>query len=103
MSLALGALALLPSTLGYIAGAAIGWKQVEPLLEAARRPEAVGCADLAPHASGPRAPRHGTLVTAHDLAFRFRDRAQPALERCSFRIAYGDRVHLSGPSGSGKS
>jgi ATP-binding cassette subfamily B protein len=98
-----GTLAKLTSTFSYVAGAAVGWNQVRPLLEAARRPEAVGCADLALPASGVKASRHGPFVMAHDVAFQFRDRAQPALEGCSFRIAYGDRIHLSGPSGSGKS
>ncbi len=40
---------------------------------------------------------------AKDLAFRYDDRREPALRDCTFRIAYGDRLHLSGPSGGGKS
>jgi ATP-binding cassette subfamily B protein len=101
--LSFGALAKLTSTFASVAGAAIAWKQVKPLLEAARRPEAVGCGDPALPGSLAKAPRQGPLVRAHDLAFRFSDRAQPALAGCSFRISHGDRVHLSGPSGSGKS
>ncbi len=42
--LAFGALAKLTSTFTLMAAAAMGWKQVAPLLEAARRPEPVGCA-----------------------------------------------------------
>jgi ATP-binding cassette subfamily B protein len=101
--LVFGTLSKLTSTFGFAAGAAIGWKQVRPLLEAARRPEKVGCADLAPPPLRAKGSSRGTLVMAQDLAFQFRDRARPALQGCSFRISDGDRVHLSGPSGSGKS
>jgi ATP-binding cassette subfamily B protein len=101
--LAYGALGKLTSTFAYVAGAAVAWRQVKPLLEAARRPEAVGCVDLAPPVSRTKGSRPGPLVVAQDLAFRFRDRAEPALKDCSFRISYGDRIHLAGPSGSGKS
>jgi ATP-binding cassette subfamily B protein len=100
--LVFAALAKLMATFAYVAGAAVGWKQIKPLLEAARRPEAVGHADLVPVVSK-RASRTSPLVIAKDVAFRFRDRAEPALHGCSFRISAGDRVHLSGPSGSGKS
>jgi ATP-binding cassette subfamily B protein len=101
--LAYGALAKLTSTYGFVAGAAIGWKQVKPLLDAARRPEESGCANLAAPASRGTVPRPGPLVMARDVAFRFRDRAEPALQGCNFRISNGDRIHLSGSSGSGKS
>jgi len=101
--LAFGALGKLTATFAYLAGAVVAWRQVKPLLEAARRPEAAGCVDLAPPVSRTKGSRSGPLVVAQDLAFRFRDRAEPALQDCSFRIAYGDRIHLSGPSGSGKS
>src|SRR5439155_12899401 len=50
-----------------------------------------------------RAAQSGTLLTARDLTFRYNDRQASALHGCSFRIAHGDRVHLSGSSGSGKS
>jgi ATP-binding cassette subfamily B protein len=101
--LAFGALGRLTSTFTYVAGAAVGWTQVKPLLEAARRPEAAGCADLVPPDSQSKQSRSGPLVTARDLAFSFRDGAEPVLQACSFRISYGDRLHLSGSSGSGKS
>jgi ATP-binding cassette subfamily B protein len=101
--LSFGALGKLTSTFAYVAGAAIAWKQVKPLLEAARQPEAAGCADLVPSVSRARASQSDPLVIAKDITFRFPDRAEPALQDCSFRISHGDRVHLSGPSGSGKS
>jgi ATP-binding cassette subfamily B protein len=101
--LSFGALARLTSTFAFVAGAAVAWKQVKPLLEAAQRPECAGYADLVPSVSGAKTSQPGPLVVAKDLAFRFRDRAEPALQDCGFRISYGDRIHLSGPSGSGKS
>jgi ATP-binding cassette subfamily B protein len=96
-----GALGKVTSTLGLITTAAIGWKQVKPLLEAARRTEPAGCVDLPVPVSSATSAR--PLVIAKDLVFRFRDRADATLRACNFRISSGDRVHLSGPSGSGKS
>ncbi len=101
--LAFGALAKLTSTFAYVAAAAIGWTQIKPLLEAARRPEAVGCGDPTPPLSVETPSRPGPVVTARDLSFRYSDRPEAALKDCSFRIGHGEHVHVSGPSGSGKS
>jgi ATP-binding cassette subfamily B protein len=100
--LAYGALARLMSTFSYAASAVIGWKQFKPLVAAATRPEEAGCVGTIAPAS-PKAPRSAALLRAQDLAFRFPDRAGPAIKACSFEIRRGDRIHLSGPSGSGKS
>ena len=89
--LSIGALARLTAAFAYVAGAAVAWKQVKPLLEAARRPEDTGHAEFVPSISG-RRHRLGPLVVAKDLAFQFRDRAQSALHECSFRISHGDRI-----------
>ena len=100
--LAFGALARLTTTFAYVAGAPLDGSRSSRCSRprGGRRP--LGCADLAaPFRAG--AAMHSPLVMAKDLAFRFRDRAEPALRDCSFRISYGDRLHLSGPSGSGKS
>src|SRR6185295_12550563 len=100
--LSVGALAKLTSTLGYVASAAIAWRQVKPLLESAREAEDVGHVD-----SASRTPRaelsESPFLTAADVTFRYRDRAEPALQQCSFRIRHGDRVQLCGQSGGGKS
>jgi ATP-binding cassette, subfamily B, bacterial len=98
--LAYGALTRLTSTFSYTASAVIGWKQFKPLAATATRPEEIGCVGMT---APPKAPRSGALLTAHDLAFRFPDRAEPAIKGCSFEIRHGDRIHLSGASGSGKS
>jgi ATP-binding cassette subfamily B protein len=100
--LAYGALAKLTSTFSYAASAIIGWRQCRPLVAAAARPEEAGCVDVMASASS-QAPRSGALLTAQNLAFRFADRAEPAIKACSFEISRGDRIFLSGPSGSGKS
>jgi ATP-binding cassette, subfamily B, bacterial len=101
--LAFGALSKLTSTFALIAAAALGWAQITPLLEAARRTDPLGSTDAALASSQPEAEDAGPLVIARDLTFRFHDRTAPILHDCSFRISPGDRIHLSGPSGSGKS
>ena len=99
----MGALARLTSTFGYVAGAAVAWKQVKPLLEAARRPEDRGpcrsCAVNFPGKGVAIRPARGGKGSRLSVSRP----GQPALEDCSFRISHGDRIHLSGPSGSGKS
>ena len=99
--LAGGGLIKLVAGLTSLAGLRIAWRQIAPLLEAAARPEPPGALEGSrwPTARG----RHGELLSAHDIAFRFPGRAEPVLRRVGFRIAYGDRRLLSGASGSGKS
>ena len=81
----------------HLAGAAIAWRQVRPLLQAAGRADTPGT--VAAATVNPRS----TLLEAHDLVFRFRDRSEPVLRGCSLRIDEGDRVLLEGASGGGKS
>jgi ATP-binding cassette subfamily B protein len=100
--MSVGALAKLTSTMGYVAGAAIAWKQVKPLLASARQAEDVGGVDSVETAPGARVSQTPFLV-ARDVSFRYHDRAEPALRQCSVRICHGDRVQLSGRSGGGKS
>jgi ATP-binding cassette, subfamily B, bacterial len=104
MLLASTALVKMTSSLTALVDAAVSWKQVSPLLTALRRPDPLGHVDLAGDSvSRMRSPRTGPLITAQDLAFRFPDRADTVLSGCGFRITPGDRIHLSGPSGGGKS
>ncbi len=101
---AANALVKLVSSLTTLVDASVSWKQVAPLLEALHRPESAGHVELAGESvSRMREPRSGPLVAAQDLAFRFRARADTVLSGCGFRIAAGDRIHLTGPSGGGKS
>src|SRR5262249_54002222 len=44
-----------------------------------------------------------TVLEAHELVFRYRDRGAPVLQGCNLQIRDGDRLLLEGPSGGGKS
>jgi ATP-binding cassette, subfamily B, bacterial len=102
--LASGALLKLSASLTTLVDAAVSWKQVAPLLEALRVAEPAGHVDVAGDAVS-RMPqsRGGALIVAQDLVFRFPGRAGVVLDECGFRIAAGDRIHLTGSSGGGKS
>ena len=104
MLLGHGALSKLTTSFAILADAVISWRQVRPLLHALRRPDALGHVEVAAEPiARPRAARSGVLISAQDLSYQFSDRADAVLQGCSFRIATGDRVHLTGTSGSGKS
>jgi ATP-binding cassette subfamily B protein len=78
-----------------LSGAAIAWKRVRLLFEAAAR--------AAPEPVALSAPSAQTVLEAHDLSFRYPDRAEPSLRRVTLRIERGDWLLLEGSSGSGKS
>lgn len=87
-----------------LADAAISWKQVAPLFRAAARPQVVGLPLLRSSSTGPPAHENGhKLVEAHELIFRYQDRGEPVLRKCSLSMGVGDRILLQGPSGGGKS
>ena len=99
-----GAFGKLTTSFTFLADAIIGWRLVRPLLHSLRRPDALGHVEIsAEPITRARPARSGALVNAQDLSFQFRDRPAPVLTRCNFRIASGDRIHLTGTSGSGKS
>jgi ATP-binding cassette subfamily B protein len=82
--------------------AAIAWQQVAPLFNAATREE-----DQSPRAAldfdtGVLA-RGQTMLEAHDVVFRYRERGEPVLRGCNVKIQAGDRLLLKGSSGGGKS
>jgi ATP-binding cassette subfamily B protein len=89
------------TSLWQLEDAAISWKQVAPLFHAAARPEPVGI----PLLRSAREPKTDgfNLVEAQDLTFRYRDRGEPVLRKCSFAIRPQDRILLEGHSGDGKS
>jgi ATP-binding cassette subfamily B protein len=103
------ALRELAKSLLHLVGAAIAWKHVAPLFQAATRVEASGL----PAFSTPGTTRSDASVSdhtdtqpsldAHELVFRYRDRHEPVLQSCSLRIYAGDQLLLEGPSGGGKS
>ena len=89
------------TSLWQLEDAAISWKQVSLLFHAAARPEPVGI-PLLRNDSELRSNDHN-LVEAQDLTFRYPNRGEPVLRKCSFTIRPQDRVLLQGHSGDGKS
>jgi ATP-binding cassette, subfamily B, bacterial len=89
------------TSLSQLEDAAIAWKQVSLLFHAASRLEPVGIpllnSGMEPKADG------RCLVEAQDLTYRYPDRGEPVLRKCSFSIGPQDRILLQGHSGDGKS
>jgi ATP-binding cassette subfamily B protein len=94
-----------------LAGAAIAWRQVEPLYRAAARLERPGAPvfswstnQLSPAPSSDETGTGGrSLVQAQEVVFRYRELGEPVLRGVTLRIASGDRLLIEGPSGGGKS
>jgi len=103
--LAYRALQKLATGLSHLADAAIAWKQIAPLFHAAARKEVGGSPAfaLAIGARPSRDDNEQTVIEAHDLVFRYRERGEPVLRGCSLHISAGDQLLLEGPSGGGKS
>jgi len=100
MLLAYRAFRRLASGMWNLTEAAIAWKQVAPLFEAAAREELPGSPALATMES---AGEHEAVVEVRDLVFRYPNQPEPVLQRCNLSISAGDRLLLEGPSGGGKS
>ena len=103
--LASRALHRLATGLTHLAGAAIAWGQVAPLFHAAARSEGSSAptATLAPDPGERASGAPPTVLEAHDLVFRYRDRGALVLQGCSLRVCVGEQLLLEGPSGGGKS
>jgi len=87
-----------------LVGAVIAWKQIIPLMRAAK-PQHAG---VLPLATMPQTPPGDSelaqpFLEAHDLNFCYRNRGLPVLRECNLQIRCGDRILLEGPSGGGKS
>jgi ATP-binding cassette, subfamily B, bacterial len=93
------------ASLWQLEDAAISWKQVAPLFHAATRREPVGIPLLRSAREPQSEPKTDgfNLVEAQDLTFRYQDRGEPVLRKCSFSIRPQDRILLEGHSGDGKS
>jgi ATP-binding cassette subfamily B protein len=93
--------------LGYssIISAALAWKQTSSIYRAADRPSDEGelSAVFQREDADGAAQQTRPLLTARDLAFRYRDRGLPVLQGVNLDIFRGDRLLLEGPSGGGKS
>ena len=57
--------------------------------------------DLSPRTFSPR-PADRVLLDVRELTVTYPEREQPAVSRCSYRIAEGEWLALIGPSGCGK-
>jgi ATP-binding cassette subfamily B protein len=84
-----------------VAAALVAWRRVAPLFIAGGRTDRPAAPELG--SEGAQVEPGTPVLTAHDLVFRYRPSAEPALRGCSMRIVAGDRVLLEGPSGGGKS
>ena len=95
----------LVSSLSSLLGASIAWTEIKDVFKAAARPQSRAVPDFAarqrlqPVISGREAPM---VIEAHDLTFRYRERARQVLQNCSLEIRAGDRILLEGSSGGGK-
>ena len=84
--------------------AAVSWKQVSGLFNAAARPQSVGLPAFAVPQEGCTLSTNGNkLIEGHDLVFRYQDRGEPVLRQCSLSVSSGDHILLEGCSGGGKS
>lgn len=101
--LAYGALGRLTQGATSLGRAAVAWRKVKPLLEAAKAEPDVGSPLVAAEPAG--APRASApcVLDAAGIVYRHAQRHEPVLRGATLRIQRGDRVLLSGPSGSGKS
>ncbi len=78
-----------------LAGAAIAWREVQPLFEAAARAERPGALAL---------PALGeNLIDARELFVRYDTRPKPVLDGVTLSVRRGDWILLEGASGGGKS
>ena len=98
--LAEGALRRLTASLAYISGAIVAWEQVKPVYDAAAAEEAVSLAEIATYACEPSSVNR---LEVRNVSYSHRGRADKALDRCSLRLAPGDKVLVEGASGGGKS
>jgi ATP-binding cassette subfamily B protein len=112
MAIGVGALLLgfrglqkLAASLSSLLGAAIAWRHIAEIFNAASREQNSGSPDFAarPIIADRVSDASDVLVEAHDLTFRYRERGEPVLRGCGLRIRAGDRLLLEGASGGGKS
>jgi ATP-binding cassette subfamily B protein len=93
------AFATLVTSLSGLLSAAVSWRSIARLFEAAADREPPGI----PQAVLGRPATSDVLLEARGVSFRYREEGEPVLRDCSLVLAKGDRVLLEGPSGGGKS
>jgi ATP-binding cassette subfamily B protein len=110
MAMAIGGLLLgfrglqhLVTSLSSLLGASIAWGEIADVFKAAARPQAHGLPGFAARHRLQPAMAAPSVIEAHDVIFRYRERARAVLRSCTFQVRAGDRVLLEGSSGGGKS
>lgn len=88
-----------------LTGAAVAWRQVSFLFNAASREKSAPSILISGIAMGPSDARgnDSALLEASDLVFRYRDQGDPVLRGCGMTMHRGDKILLEGESGGGKS
>ncbi|MFL6263427.1 MAG: ATP-binding cassette domain-containing protein [Thermoanaerobaculia bacterium] len=86
-----------------LAEAAVSWEQVAPVFRAAGREERASMPSITAPAPRERREEGAVVVEAHDLVYRYGERADPVLRGCDLTVRSGERILLEGPSGGGKS
>ncbi len=99
MLLAHAALVKLVNGAAQLAGAAVAWRAIEPLLAAASHAPAAAPPGMVLAAVSTIAP----AVSLRGLMYRPLRRAHAVLAECDLTIEPGERILLEGTSGSGKS
>jgi ATP-binding cassette subfamily B protein len=82
--------------LGQLGAAALAWRKVRVLFNAAA-PVQSGIALASP------GTEEAVLLEARDLTFRYGDHDEPVVDSCNLTIGRNDCILLEGPSGDGKS
>lgn len=100
MLLAYQAFSRLTQGVAHLTQAAIAWKQVTELFQAAASAGPPGRSDVMPVAA---ARRGETLLEAHGLTFRYAPGQAAVLREARLTVHAHDRLLLEGPSGGGKS
>lgn len=86
-----------------IMGLLTAWEQVKPLFNVASQ-QLETKQDWELHLQLVSPPTTSIpLLSARDLAFRYREHGRPILQGCNLQIFFGDRLLLEGHSGGGKS
>ena len=95
----------LSGSLSQVAGAAIAWRQIRELFDAAGISEVKSSALIYDEVSSRslQPSRGQKLIEAADLVYRYRSDGEPVLRHCNLEIFSGERLLIEGPSGEGKS
>jgi len=92
------------SGLASASGAAVAWKQIAPLYQAAERP-----ASTLPFVTSQQMQERVTdggpskLIDADSLTYRYQPQGEPVLRGASLTIHHGEKLLIEGASGGGKS